>query len=370
MKYFNELDMTDQFIIPKKIANKILMIGVSKSTYGGMTAVLVSYEKYFEKSRFIPTWRLGNKFVKAFYAFQAVMRCFLLLLVDQRIKVLHIHGAANASFYRKRIFIKIGKFFRKKVIMHQHAADFEEFFENSHDKPNIVRTLNLCDTLIVLSQSWEKYFASIGVREANIRVLNNMVTPPTGSPEQRSDDKLHLLFLGEISNRKGIYDVLTMLKDNKEFFQNRLLLRIGGNAVDGDIHTFINKNALSRFVKYEGWVSGEKKADCFAWADVYILPSYNEGLPVAILEAMSYARPVISTNVGGIPEIVYSYENGILIEAGNLEQIKEAVQFFIDHPALLPEYGRKCFETVRPFFPESVCKQLTSIYEDLLRDKT
>src|SRR5690606_19795518 len=153
-------------------------------------------------------------------------------------------------------------------------------------------------------------------------------------------------------NRKGIYDLLTMLKDNNELFHTKLLLRIGGNAVDGDIHAFINENGLSRFVKYEGWVSGEKKADCFAWADVYILPSYNEGLPVAILEAMSYARPVISTNVGGIPEIVYSYENGILIEAGNLEQIKEAIQFFIDYPDKILEYGKKGFQTVQPFFPE------------------
>lgn len=361
--------MVNQFFIPKLIANKILTIGVSKSTYGGMTAVLVSYEKYFEKSRFIPTWRLGNKFVKAFYACQAIMRCFLLLLIDKQIKILHIHGAANASFYRKRIFVKIGKIFGKRIIMHQHAADFKEFFELSNDKSNIIDTLNLCNKLIVLSQSWKKYFVSIGVNNTKIHVLNNIVTPPTKFRKKKADGKLHLLFLGEISKRKGIYDLLNTLKDNREFFQNKLLLRIGGNIIDGDINTFIDENEMSRFVKYEGWVSGEKKVDCLEWADVYILPSYNEGLPIAILEAMSYARPVISTNVGGIPEIVHSYQNGVLIEPGNSEQIKEAIQFFIDYPDKILEYGKKGFQTVQPFFPENVFRQLTAIYEDLLIDE-
>ena len=342
------------------------MIGVSKSTYGGMAAVLVSYEKYFERNRFIPTWKLGNKFIKPFYALQAIIRCLLLLLFDRQIKILHIHGAANASFYRKRIFVRMGKFFGKKVIMHQHAADFKDFFEFSDNKDKIVNTLNLCDKLIVLSQSWKKYFANIGVNEAKISVLNNIVIPPVGLRKRRAENKLHVLFLGEISNRKGVYDLLEVMKQNKTFFERNLFLRIGGNAVDGDINNFIVENDLSQIVKYEGWVSGEKKAECLEWVDVYILPSYNEGLPIAILEAMSYGRPVISTNVGGIPEILHSYENGILIEAGDLKQIEEALKFFIDNPEKIVEYGLKSYETVKPFFPASVLKELTSIYEELL----
>ncbi len=361
--------MDNQFIVPKALAQKVLMIGVSKSTYGGMTAVLVSYEKYFEKNLFIPTWRLGGKMIKAFYASQAILRCLILLLFNKQIKILHIHGAANASFYRKRIFVRIGKFFGKKVIMHQHAADFKEFFENSGDKDTIIKTLNLCDKLIVLSHSWKDYFVTIGVDEINISVLNNIVVPPKERHKQQKDGKLHLLFLGEISNRKGIYDLLNLLKEHKDLFQNKLLFRIGGNEVDGDINTFIFENELFHFVKYEGWISGQNKTNCLQWANVYILPSYNEGLPVAILEAMSFKLPVISTHVGGIPEVVHSYDNGILVEAGNLEQIKEAIIFFIENPEKIRLYGEKSFELVQPFFPEDVLKHLTFIYQDLLDEK-
>ena len=352
--------------INKQLSYKILTLGVSKTTYGGMTSVLVSYEKCFYNMRFIPTWRLGNKAVKAFYAFQAIVRCFLLLLFDRRIKILHIHGAANASFYRKEIFIKMGKHFGKKVIMHQHAADFREFFEQSKDKQHIIDTINLCDKLIVLSQSWKEYFASIGVAENKICVLNNIVFPPKETQKRIPDNKLHLLYLGEISNRKGIYDLLNVLKENKDYFQHKIILRIGGNSVDGDVNAFIAENELSSFVKYEGWVSGTKKTECLEWTDVYILPSYNEGLPIAILEAMSYSHPIISTNVGGIPEILHSYENGILIEPGNKEQIKNALGFFVENPEKISEYGKNAYKTVQPFFPESVFAELEKNYNELL----
>ena len=102
----------------------VLFLGVSKHTKGGMTAVLVSYDKYIDGMRFIPTWRLGNKLVKSWYALQALVRTTLLLTFDKRIKIVHIHGAANASFERCKMFIRLAKRFKKKVIFHEHAADF------------------------------------------------------------------------------------------------------------------------------------------------------------------------------------------------------------------------------------------------------
>jgi glycosyltransferase involved in cell wall biosynthesis len=353
-------------MITKHLSQQILTLGVSKSTYGGMTAVLKSYEKGFDGMRFIPTWRLGNKLVKAFYAFQAIVRLYIVLLFDKRIKLLHIHAAANASFYRKAVFIKIGHKFHKKIILHEHAADFKEFFEQSNDKKRIIDTINSCDKLIVLSQSWKTYFAEIGVGEEKIVVLNNIVFPPIKQKTRVQDGKLHLLYLGEISYRKGIYDLLNVLVANKEQFQNTISLRIGGNLVDGDIADFIKTKNLLSWVQYEGWVSGDKKTECLEWADVYILPSYNEGLPVAILEAMSYSHPVISTNVGGIPELLKSQYNGILIQPGNLEQIENAISYFVAHPDKIEKYGNNAYNSVKPYFPESVFSQLKEIYSDLL----
>lgn len=355
------------FYIHKDLSNKVLFLGVSKHTKGGMTAVLVSYDKYIEGMRFIPTWKLGNKLVKSCYALQAIIRMTLQCLCDKRIEIVHIHGAANASFDRCKIFIKLAKRFHKKVILHEHAADFREYYDQAVDKKGIVDTIRQCDLLIVLSQSWKEYFVSIGVPEEKIKVLNNPVSPPEVLPRQK-DDKLHLLYMGEISKRKGGFDLLKAVSDHRQELEGKLLLRMGGNEVDGDIKAYIHGHQLENIVSYEGWIAGRKKVECLNWEDVYILPSYNEGLPIAILEAMSYSHPVISTPVGGIPEIIKDGVDGMLVTPGDTEAIYHAIQWYIDHKEDIAVEGKQSYRMVKPFLPESVFSDLSTIYKDLLHE--
>lgn len=356
-----------KYFISSSLSKKILYLGVSMTTKGGMTAVLVSYKKYIEDMQFIPTWRLGSKLVKYLYTIQAIVRMSCKLLFNRNIKIVHIHGAANASFERSRIFLKIAKRFGKKVILHEHAADFVEYYNNSTNKQAITDTLNQYDSLIVLSKSWKEYYASIGMDEGKIHVLNNIVSPPEFRDIPRKDDKLHLMYMGEISNRKGAFDLLKAVVDHKEEFKDKLLLRMGGNVVDGDIKAYIKDNGLQDFVFYEGWIAGEKKIECLNWEDVYILPSYNEGLPIAILEAMAYHHPIISTPVGGIPEIITSHEDGLLVTPGNSEEIANAIKYYIDNRDAIKAHGENGYKVVQAFFPESVFKELTSIYNSLLK---
>lgn len=357
------------FYIHNDISSRVLFLGVSKKTKGGMTAVLVSYDKYIENMRFIPTWKLGSKFVKLCYAVQALVRTWLLLKFDKRISIVHIHGAANASFDRCRMFIHMAKKYGKKVILHEHAADFVEYYEGASHKQDIVATLRMCDCLIVLSQSWKDFFSSIGMEKDKIHVLNNIVSPPQHcSYKKTNDGRLHLLYLGEVSNRKGVFDLLNAVADNKAYFADKLILRIGGNEVDGDIKSYIRKNGLESFVSYEGWIKGQRKIDCLNWEDVYILPSYNEGLPIAILEAMAYGHPVISTPVGGIPEIVKNDENGIIVQPGDINAIAGAIKFYVENQTAIKKHGECAYNVVQAFFPEKVFHILENIYKQVLAD--
>lgn len=355
-----------QYLIQRQISKQILFLGVSMKTKGGMTAVLVSYKKYIEDMQFIPTWKLGNKFVKLWYAIQAIIRTWFVCTFNKNIKIVHIHGAANASFYRCKIFINLAKKLGKKVILHEHAADFVEFYNSSEDKAGISDTINKCDKLIVLSESWKKFFISIGIQANKICVLNNIVSPPDIKHIERVDDRLHLLYMGEISNRKGAFDLLNAIVAEKEYFKDKIILRMGGNEVDGNIKGFIKDNGLEDFVSYEGWISGDKKIDCLNWEDVYILPSYNEGLPIAILEAMSYRHPIISTPVGGIPEVVGNKRNGILVEPGNQKEITDAIKYYFEKKYEIKTQGENGYKIVKCFFPEKVFSDLIYIYNSLI----
>lgn len=357
-------------LIGKEISKKILFLGVSRRSKGGMTSVILSYGRYIESMRFISTWNLGGKLKKAIYMSQAIIRTLFLLLADPRIRIVHIHGAANASFRRAQIFIRISKALGRKVILHEHAADFVEFFNKTSDKQSIVESINACDRLIVLSKSWHDYFSSIGVDSERITVLNNIVSPPQ---KHMTEPKAHgpilkLLYLGEVSYRKGCYDLLHAIAENRENFAGRLHLRIGGNQVDGDIQEFIREHSLSDIVTYEGWLSGTRKEKCLYDADVYILPSYNEGLPIAILEAMAHAHPVISTPVGGIPEVISDGRNGLLTAPGDRKNIATAIMKYIDSPGLISEHGKQARKDVEPFLPEGVMSVLADIYKTLLTE--
>ena len=174
------------------------------------------------------------------------------------------------------------------------------------------------------------------------------------------------MYMGEISKRKGGFDLLKAIVDNKEYFKDKLLLRIGGNEVDGDIKSYIREHGLESFVSYEGWIAGQKKIDCLNWEDVYILPSYNEGLPIAILEAMAYSHPIISTPVGGIPEVIKTGENGTLVKPGDTKAIADAIKFYIENSEAIKSQGDKAYEVVLDFFPKKVFGDLKDIYMKIL----
>lgn len=355
-------------LIHKDLSQKVLMIGeyFKHNAPGGMAAVLASYNEYFENMQFIPTWRNGNILVKIWYAVYSYFFFIWYMLFVRSVKIVHIQGAAFASFERNVFFVKVGKLFGKKVVMHMHCADFESYYNPSKHKQRIVDTINACDLYLVLSDSWKQYFESIGVKSNIIKVLNNTITPPVTKRVKRSTDILNLLYLGVIGQRKGIYDILNALNDNKEMFEGKVVLRIGGNQEEEKLQACINEYGLQGMVKFEGFVSGEKKIECLNWADVYILPSFNEGLPIGILEAMSYRHPIISTPVGGIPEVVKDGVNGIMVKPGNVQEIAKAISAFVGDKKLVEEYGMHSIELVKPYLPETVFATLSEMYSHLI----
>jgi glycosyltransferase involved in cell wall biosynthesis len=343
------------------------MIGVyyKNNAPGGMAAVIQGYKRYFEILRYIPSYKLTNIVGKFWYAISAYSSVFFLLLFDRRIKILHIHTAQDNSFYRKMYFVKLAALFHKKIMIHVHGQRFKDFYEENAKKENIITNLNMADILVVLSKSWKQWFESIGISSEKIIILDNIIPYPV-IKKVSAEKKLKLLFLGEIGIRKGVFDVLQVIANNNEFYKNKLIFKIGGNKEEEKLRNFIENNNLAEIVHFEGWVSADNKTHLLNWADVLILPSFNEGLPIAILEAMSYGCAIISTLVGGISEILHDYENGIVVHPGNLDEIHSAILYMIDNPEKISVFGMRSKEISHSFFPDSVIPKLKEIYMGLL----
>ena len=354
--------------IEKSLASKIIMVGVTfqtdKPNGGGVSSVVDTYNKYFDGLRYIPTWKQTNKIGKAFFFLFNYLRLFVLLCFDRRIKIVHIHAASDASFERKMLIFNLAKSFGKKTVLHMHAGEFDRYYQESSRKKQIRNTIMNCDKLIALSNSWREYYIKFGKKAEDVILLNNIVNPPT--KQKAYQRNLHLLYLGWLGDKKGVFDLIDVVIEHKGELKGKFNLKLGGFDNYNRINTLIRDNSLEELITLEGWVSGEKKDSILDWANVFILPSYYEGLPISILEAMSYGMPIISTPVGGIPDVVKDGVNGILVKPGNKEQIWKAIKTFIDRPQLMEEYGKASLKLVEPYTPESVLTHLRTIYKELL----
>lgn len=360
----------NNFLIPKSVSDRLLMVGLyyKENAPGGMASVIQYYEKYFETMNYYATWDLCGPMKRAWLFGSAYVRLFGRMLVDRRVKVVHIHTAADGSFWRKSKIACLAKMMGKKVVLHMHASRFKDFYNESEKKDWILKNLQIVDKLIVLSESWKEWFVGIGMDGEKVEVLHNITAYPQLMPEAKVEDgKVHYLFLGEIGPRKGVFDMLKGVAAHREELKDKVEIRIGGNKNEDQLKAFIKDNELEDFVKFEGFVSGEKKLRLLNWADVFVLPSHNEGLPIAILEAMSYGCAIISTPVGGIPEVVTPKMNGLLVTPGDSEGIATAIARYANNSDLLVSEGKESLKVVDTYLPEFVLNHLRKIYENLMK---
>ncbi len=371
LKTLVKLQLMQNYIIDKDLSAKVLMAGNYYKHHhpGGISAVVQYWSQYIENLQYYPTYKLSNVLVRIGWFVCSYFRLALRMLTDRNIKILHLHTAADGSFWRKSMLVNLGHRMGKKVILHVHASRFKDFYNESSTKKKqrILNTLNSVDVLIVLSQSWKEWFASLGIPQDKIVILHNITSYPVKIESAKVDDgKTHFLFMGEIGQRKGVFDILRALNNHRDEVEGRVELRIGGNRHEEELKKAITDGKLQNIVKFEGWVGGEKKLQLLNWADVFILPSFNEGLPISILEAMSYGHPVISTPVGGIPEVVETGKNGILVTPGKDEEIFEAINYYVAHRDKISEEGKRSKDVAQTYLPDYVLNHLKEIYQNLI----
>lgn len=337
---------------------------------GGISSVIIEYKKAIEDFHYSPSTDSSN-IILTFLVFPLLLLKFKFrLLFNSQYKIVHIHGASVGSFYRKYIFFLVSKYiFRKKVLYHIHGAKYHIFYQEAPGpiKKAIRHMIDHCDGIIVLSNMWKDFFAS-HFSPRRIEIVSNIVgyIPPKEISTQEDKSKLKLLFLGRIGDRKGIFDLLDLVKSKHAAFATTFELIIGGDGETQRLINFVKNNNLENVVKFVGFVEGKDKEHILKTSDIYILPSYNEGLPISILEAMAYSMPIISTNVGGIPEIVADDQNGYLFEPGDIKALEKAIFNFSNDRNLMQTFGNASYEKVYKHFPESVKEQLVQVYSKVL----
>lgn len=343
------------------IFEKVLFLGPSRKAMGGIAAVLDIYERALPGFRQLTTNSPGGTLKGILPMLSTMVRLPIERLRGRRI--LHVHAAGGKSFIRKSILMAEGKLLGYKIVFHAHSGTVINFYSAFGIK-RVKRILSMATKVVVLSEFWENYYRStFGL--SNVKVIHNPVEPPANIEAAEPTPPLQLLFLGLIHDPKGIFDLIEVIGANRDRWRGRVHLTIGGIGETERMFERINALGIDDFVTYLGWATGKEREDAFNRSHVLVLPSYAEGLPMSIIEAMIRNKAVIASHVGGIPEIVTPDENGFLIAPGDRRALANAIDCYLLNPALLERHGRVGAQRAEQFHPSRIAAELADFYESL-----
>lgn len=348
-----------------KNAPRVLMVGPGRNVMGGISTVVNSYFdlKLNERVdlRYIASMEDGNKIKKLGVAVKTYLE-FRKCLKD--FDIVHVHMAAQASFTRKSLFIRLAKEAGKKIIIHQHAADFDDFFfkqSNELKRQQIKEVFAMADRVIVLSEEWADFFGKHVCDEKKIAIVHNGVVIPNYEKTDYTDQ--NVLFLGRLGERKGAYDLLKVIPDVLKRIPNARFF-FGGDGEVERCKKLAEKIGIADNVSFLGWIRDTEKEEYLKKCSTFVLPSYHEGMPMSVLESMSYGLATISTNAGGIPQIISQGIDGYRVEAGDLKELETTlvrVLISSNEKRILGQAARK--KIVEKFNAERNIDLLCTLYQ-------
>lgn len=352
---------------------KVLMSGNHPVNKGGMTSVINQilnhdWEQDGIRLYFIPTFIPGNPIKKVLfftYSFLRIMWMFVFFKPD----IVHMHMSYKGSFSRKYIIHKLCKLCRINDVIHLHGSEFKKWYRSVSNKKQgrIKDLLSNCNMVIVLGDEWKKIIHQIEP-SANITVLHNSVIVPSQFAKW-NDDQFQALYLGVLIPRKGVTDLIKAVKliSNTTEIKKFHLIIAGTGDDEVRLKEMVKAANLEEFISFAGWVSGDNKTQLLMSSQILVLPSYNEGLPISILEAASYGLPIVSTKVGDIASVVKDGKNGFLIHPGDIVRLGESIIMLSDKNRWY-EFSKNSKKiAVDKFSENTFIAGLTIIWNSLIR---
>ena len=260
-----------------------------------------------------------------------------------RLGTVHINLAAGGSLYRKAVIQLAAKLLGGQVLLHFHAGRVIDFYEElpALGKAIIRSMARSADHCVVLGDLWRRWLvSSLGISPRAVSVVRNGV-PATTLPRvpRPEGGPFRLLFVGNLLPGKGVTDLLHALALPELRNTPVTLTLAGGGAVD-NYKTMAECLGIAERVNFLGWVSQAAVRRLLVESDALVLPSYHEGLPLVVLEALASAVPVICTPVGAVPEVLEDQKTALLVPAGNRSAIASAVAALIRDPSLADTLAR------------------------------
>lgn len=336
---------------------------------GGM-ASLVTYLADALPAR-LPGWRievLDTYGPGAFWRMPLRFALALAQVVRAPPDLLHIHMACYGSAVRKPILAWLARRRGARVVLHLHGADFDDYCRAlpAWRRRWLVTILRSVDRIVVIGSHWRGFVIDeLGLDPERVVLIHNGVPGmPPSAPAPASPPLL--LTLGELGVRKGTPELIRALGAPALLQRAWRAVVAGDGAVDAS-RAAVREAGVAARVDLPGWQSADAVRTLLRSAAMLVLPSRQEGLPVAILEAMAAGVPVIATPVGAVRDAIEDGDTGLLVPPGDSDALARAIVRLLDDPALsasLAARARARFEA--RFTIDRTADQVAALYREVL----
>jgi glycosyltransferase involved in cell wall biosynthesis len=256
-------------------------------------------------------------------------------LAAGRVGLVHAHMTTRGSAVRKAVLAGLAMGFGVRVVIHLHGADFLPFFRRLH--PVLQSCLRIllqrAWRVIVLGEAWRCFLIEeVGVAAACIALIPNGVPRPCLPRLRNTDQPPQLLFLGRLCPRKGVRELIEALAA-PEVAGRAWRASLAG---DGDAAPYVRlacRLGIGDRVDFPGWADRPAAQALLARADILLLPSHHEAMPMAVLEALAAQVAIIATPVGCLPEYLTDDVNCRFVPAGDVAALAILIRLLLDDPA-------------------------------------
>jgi glycosyltransferase involved in cell wall biosynthesis len=357
--------------VPPRIATRdarvrVLQLGPDLDVRGGISSVeqlICDYLPAYASIRHAATMNEGSR-LSRLAVFARACATLGRALSSIEPTVVHIHFASRGSTLRKMLLARMVIHARRPLILHAHGADFDNFHRRLPDalRSMVNRTLQQANMVIVLSSQWREFFIrECELAPSQVTVLSNPVRVPARCPDRSGRGEVQFLHLGRLGKRKGAYDLVNAFTALPAQLRGRARLVLAG---DGDVDGVRQlAQPLGDRVRVLSWIDSAERDRLLAESDVFVLPSYAEGVPMSLLEAMAAGLPAITTGVGGIPDVFTHGAEGLLVTPGDRGQLTTALAQYIGDEAARLAAGRRAHERARGFDVHAYARRLAELYQ-------
>lgn len=326
---------------------------------------------FFESSISQQKSSAGDLSIQAIFHSLKSIFLYSFAIIKHQPKIVHIATAHKGSFVKHGVMVVIAKIFGRKVILAPHCSVFALLPDHSPKiwKRWVKFITNQCDYLLVLSKEWFKFPSQLP--------LNNLIYLPNAintleylSIDREFSEKsksTNILFLGHISVEKGLLDLVDAIsiltQDNILNFSVDLIGESINHLEFEEIMQQIDVKKLANYINAREPEFGQKKIERLKSADIFVLPSHQEGMPMTILEAMASGLPVVATSVGGIPDLIINGKNGYLVPPNDPTKLSDALKEMIQNPSLRFQIGKDNREKAKQSYDiEKYVEKLGAVY--------